>query len=214
MNEDTSPTIDQTVDIIGARIVESAAKLFAREGFEKTSTIAIATRAQTSKREIYSRFPDKEKLFESVIRYLCSLAETQSEESQSMPTGLSEFMKVSAQAVITRFVQVETQGILVAAIAARPRYPSIIEIFWDNGPGLAVDAIANEIIRNKPKTKALKKKSHEAAHWYILECFSPFVTRQLFDGNYKPSDVEISAHLEKTTDSFFSDYAQLITVTK
>lgn len=41
------------------RILEAAFKVFSREGYERASTLAIATEAKVSKRDLYANFASK-----------------------------------------------------------------------------------------------------------------------------------------------------------
>ena len=52
----------------GEAIAAAALRLFVRDGYERTSVDAIAAEAGVSKRTIYNRYGDKEKLFLSVLR--------------------------------------------------------------------------------------------------------------------------------------------------
>jgi TetR/AcrR family transcriptional regulator, mexJK operon transcriptional repressor len=52
----------------GEAIAQAALRLFLRDGYERTSVDAIAAEAGVSKRTIYNRYGDKEKLFRSVLR--------------------------------------------------------------------------------------------------------------------------------------------------
>ena len=52
---------------ISRRIVDAAAELFLRDGYEGTSMDAVAARAGMSKRTLYTRFPAKAGLFEAVV---------------------------------------------------------------------------------------------------------------------------------------------------
>lgn len=55
------------------RILWAATEVFLSEGFERTSMDVVAARAETTKRTLYSRFVNKEKLFLAVIELVRGL---------------------------------------------------------------------------------------------------------------------------------------------
>ncbi len=52
---------------VSKRLIEAASQEFLKNGFENSSVRTIAEKAQTSPRAIYTRFENKEALFEAVI---------------------------------------------------------------------------------------------------------------------------------------------------
>ena len=52
---------------VSKRLIEAAGREFLKNGFENSSVRTIAQKAQTSPRAIYTRFENKEALFEAVI---------------------------------------------------------------------------------------------------------------------------------------------------
>lgn len=202
MQETSAPTDEILIagyDHIGSRIVHAAATKFIMEGFEGASTANIAKQAKTSKREIYARFPTKEDLFESVMHYLCSLAED--EPAHAPEDGFAGQCKAAAMAVNVRFAQAQTRGVLIAAIAAKRQHPSIIEIFWSSGPGQAVQGVSQAIRDEFPEV------THPDAHAYqfILNACAPLVTRQLFDDAYDPDLAQIKNHVDQCYQQFLTD---------
>jgi len=49
------------------RIIDAAFQLFAERGFAGTSTLAIASRARVSKRELYTLFGDKAAILAAIV---------------------------------------------------------------------------------------------------------------------------------------------------
>jgi AcrR family transcriptional regulator len=62
------PTLEQAVEL-DRDISESALRLFLEHGYEGASMEAIAQAARTTKASLYSRFPNKESLFNSVLKW-------------------------------------------------------------------------------------------------------------------------------------------------
>lgn len=178
-----------TADPISERIVSVAARRFIEDGFGATSMLAIANEAKTSKREIYDRFGSKEALFVRVMSYLCDLGNDASAPEKS--ATLEGIMKDTARAVLTRFLLPETRGVLIAALGAGPTFPDIPKLFWDSGPGQAVDALAT-LFAESPELNVRDHQTAQAeAHRFIMSCVAPFTLSYLFDADYVVADSEI-----------------------
>lgn len=186
--------MDDKPDPIGARIVQAAARAFTKHGFAGVSTAAIAREAKTSKREIYERFESKDALFEDVMKYLCSLGATTARKSAPDPetsSAADDDLRVIARAVLTRFALPETRGVLAAAIGATSQFPSILEIFWEQGPGQAVDHIATVLQDRFSRGEIRKVPFHEVATAFVHDCCGPIVLRRLFDPGFEPEPAYI-----------------------
>lgn len=177
-------------DPISDRIVSAAAQLFIDEGYDATSMLAVANHARTSKREIYDRFGNKEQLFEHVMEYLCALADDGSTPPE--PAGLQDVMRITAREVLTRFLQPETRGVLVAAIGASGKFPEIPRLFWQAGPGQAVTKLAT-LFQESPDIAAdTSAEATAKAHHFVMSCVAPFTLSFLFDPGFTaaPSDID------------------------
>ncbi|MEO0996148.1 MAG: TetR family transcriptional regulator [Pseudomonadota bacterium] len=187
------PDSDTDNDAIGRRIERAAAELFVRDGFADTSTAAIARRAATSKRSIYDRFPNKEALFASVMNYLCSLPGDDAAAAAPADDDLEGQLRALALAVTVRFAQPETHRVFASAVSQLPKTSAYVEMFWDNGPGVAAATLAERLTEAGRSGKIRVADPKAAARRYILECCGPLVLRQLFDPGYAPARAELEA---------------------
>ena len=194
----------QSVDDISQRIVAAAAEQFIQDGYEGASTAAIAKLAKTSKREIYARFENKEGLFKQVMAYICGLAPESNEPESPAPDSLEHILLQTAQAVLTRFLLEETRGVLVCAIGASPKFPSIPDLFWREGPGQAAEQLAL-LFKNEPSLTV--KNPKQVARQYLLDCCGPFVLGILFDPKAKPTAKQTAAHLNAVTANLIAEYS-------
>lgn len=187
-------------DPIGRRIVEAAAVAFTEHGFAGVSTATIARQAKTSKREIYERFQGKDALFEEVMKYLCSLGASATPNSQPDHDGVvdpDDAFRDSARAVLTRFALPETHGVLAAAIGARSQFPSVLKIFWDQGPGQAVDQIVAAMQDQHARGEIRAADFRDLATCYIHDCCGPVVLHQLFDTGFVPGADYIDSCIDR-----------------
>ncbi len=189
------PDSDTDNDAIGRRIERAAAELFIRDGFANTSTAAIARRAATSKRSIYDRFPNKEALFASVMNYLCSLPADDDPAAEPADDDLEGQLFALALAVTVRFAQPETRRVFASAVSQLPKTGAYVEMFWNNGPGVATAKLAERLAAAQRDGKIRVADPEAAARRYILGCCGPLVLRQLFEPGYSParSDLEAQA---------------------
>lgn len=166
-------------DSISKRIVVAAAQHFIDEGFESSSTSAIAKTARTSKREIYSRFGNKDALFEHVMRHLCGLVNV---TDVKKPDTLSEGMQQVAHLVLARSMQDESIGVLISALGASGRFPELPRVFWREGPGQAVKAISKLFESSLATESGFKcRQTKKVARDYVLQCMGPFVLGKIYD---------------------------------
>ena len=187
-------------DEIARKIVEAAALHFVRDGYEGTSTAAIAATARTSKREIYRRFSDKATLFQEVMGYLCVLV---GEEPSPAPRTVVEGMQYTATAVARRFMREETRGVLISAVGASTKFPEIPEVFWREGPGQAVDALAELLKSPMARAEGVRvRHPRQAARDYILDCVGPLVLASLFFPDQRRTLKSVREHIARSTAHF------------
>ena len=196
---------DQTADDIGQRLVRAAADCFTKHGYAGTSTAAIAREARTSKRALYERFPNKEALFEHVMHEICSRANDSAGRpppDPSVETSLDAQLRFLGRAVVDRFAMPETRAIFIAAVSAIPEAGNVIDIFWNEGPGQAAEAIEKAVAREKRKGNVRVARPAEAARWFVLECCGPVVLGQLFSAEFSIRKREIDDHVDAVVDRF------------
>lgn len=196
---------DLTDDDIGQRLIRAAADCFARDGYAGTSTAAIAREARTSKRALYERFPNKEALFEHVMHEICSRANVSAGRPPPGPNveaSLEQQLRFLGRAVVDRFAMPETRAIFIAAVSAIPQAGSVIDIFWNEGPGQAAAAIEKAIAREKRRGNVRVARPAAAARWFVLECAGPVVLGQLFGADFSIRKREIDDHVDAVVDRF------------
>lgn len=201
----TAQQVDTAGDDIGQRLVRAAADCFARDGYAGTSTASIAREARTSKRALYERFPNKEALFEHVMREICARANVaagRGTPDAGADVSLEDQLRMLGRAVVDRFAMPETRAIFIAAVSAIPDAGNVIDIFWDEGPGQAATAIEKALTREKRKGNVRVARPKDAARWFVLECSGPVVLGQMFDAGFSISRRDIDAHVEAVVDRF------------
>ncbi len=89
------------------QIMEAAKELFARQGFEGTTTRQIAERARVNEAIIFRHFPSKEELYWAIIDYQCELTGWQPALRRQLDSGASdrEVFAGIAEDILTRRAQ-------------------------------------------------------------------------------------------------------------
>jgi AcrR family transcriptional regulator len=70
-----------------AQIIETATELFARQGYEGTTTREIAESARVNEAIIFRHFPGKEELYWAVIEHQCSISKGQQLVEAQLASG-------------------------------------------------------------------------------------------------------------------------------
>ncbi len=114
-------------------IMNAAATLFLREGFDATSMDAIAELAAVSKQTVYSHFGSKKDLFRECIQSRSQ--ESVLNEAVLNPDGdvRSELINL-AQRYLDLVTSPEGVGIMRLCMAQPERHPELAETFYEAGP--------------------------------------------------------------------------------
>jgi AcrR family transcriptional regulator len=111
-----------------ARLVSAAEETFLERGYAAASTDDIAVRAGMSKRTLYTVFPSKAALFESVVRAV--LAE---DKAVGIDKGEADPAKAAGDylfAVARGILSDRRMGLLRLVVAESPRSPELSEVFF------------------------------------------------------------------------------------
>lgn len=89
------------------QIMEAAKGLFARQGFEGTTTREIAQRARVNEAIIFRHFPSKEDLYWAIIDHQCEMGAWQQKLHGQLSSGASdrEVFAAIAEDILTRRAQ-------------------------------------------------------------------------------------------------------------
>ena len=188
-------------DDIGQRILQAAADAIIDKGFSGATTDTIARAARTSKRAIYERFPDRDALFENVMALLCAQA-GERPDGDPDTVSLEQHLQDWAMAVLLRFTHPTGRRVFAAAVAARPSFPTAIEVFWEHGPGVAVEAIAERLRHEKRQGRLGSLQPGREARRFILACCGPVVLEQLVDPGAETTRPALERHVSRTVAEF------------
>lgn len=116
------------------QILEAAARLFLRDGFEATTMDAIAREAGVSKATVYAHAKNKQELFAGIVNgrvvQVYRSVELTDAESAAAEVALNRFARHFIQMILSP----EAQGIYRIVVAEAPRNPELGRIFFEQGP--------------------------------------------------------------------------------
>jgi AcrR family transcriptional regulator len=129
------------------RILRAGAETFMEQGFEAASMDEVARRATVSKATIYSHFDSKHALFGAIVTGRC-----QAMIPMIAAAGLGEHSPADALRLIGRqFLTLLTSpgplSLYRIVLAEAPRFPDLGRNFYEAGPNLVAEALAEYLAR-------------------------------------------------------------------
>lgn len=167
------------------QILKAAERLFLKTGFAMTSMDAITAAAGVSKQTVYSYFPSKEELFETVLRDLVNrnvriLASEH--DPQTIPVAsrsdFEEAMQELAMRIVSSLMHPTYLGLVKMIISDIGRSPQLRRLFRQSVPEGVIASIAAMLDRARQAAVAVVPDTEAAARLFI----GPLLTYVLMDG--------------------------------
>lgn len=123
-------------------LLQAAAEVFFEQGYAATSIDAIIERVGGSKRNIYSQFGSKEGLFSAIItenadKVLSTLA-VEDVDNQDLRKTLTLF----GERLLGLYMSSTLLGIYRVVGTEANRFPDLVKLFYEQGPGRATARLA------------------------------------------------------------------------
>jgi TetR/AcrR family transcriptional regulator, mexJK operon transcriptional repressor len=167
-------------------IMEAAAELFLRNGYQGTSMDEVAAQAAVSKQTVYKNFADKERLFNDIVM---GVAGTVEEFLQSVTDTLrdtDDFVKdlhtLGRQyiKVVMRPQVLQMRRLLIGESA---RFPELARTYYEKAPERVLTALAPELERlNERGLLKVDNSSLAAKHFAFLILGTP-LDKAMFYGD-------------------------------
>ena len=188
--------------------MEAALTLFLRQGYRETTTDEIAALAGVSKRTIYHTFPDKENLFDTLVRGSIERAQSFLDDTSFALGGASD-LRSAMQSVALKYVDTVFQSHVLQlrrlVISEANRFPELALSYYRQVPGRTIDSLAEDF-RQLSKKGALRANDpgRMAQHFAALLIEHP-LDMAMF-GALTPIDELRKAALDGV-DAFLAAYA-------
>src|SRR5215216_3468021 len=127
-------------------ILESGTTLFLRHGYRGTSMDEIAASAGVSKQTVYKHFADKESLFSEIVTSTVDeVAKPVRDEVRELQDSgdLDAELRRLARQLLRRVMQPRILQLRRLVIAEAARFPKLGRIFYEQGPGRTIAALAS-----------------------------------------------------------------------
>jgi TetR/AcrR family transcriptional regulator, mexJK operon transcriptional repressor len=189
-----------------ARMLEVAAELFLRDGYEQTSIDAILVRSGGSKATLYAYFPTKEDLFRAVIDSVVI--------NDQRPADLDP--AAEARVVLTEFavarlhvmLSPQHRAILGLIIAERERFPDLARMYQNRGPQRSQALLVTYLEALRRNGQLELADVNEAAEFFIGMLKQRWNSQLLFVAAPAPSDTAIREHSERVVIRFLAAFGR------
>ena len=123
-------------------IISAATDLFLERGFDDVSMDTIASKADVSKRTIYSHFENKEILFEAIMSAACGCISSRSaifDNNKYNHLPVAEFLYRFGDDYLRAIVEPKSIALYRAIVSQAARFPKIGRQFYEFGPSGCID---------------------------------------------------------------------------
>jgi TetR/AcrR family transcriptional repressor of mexJK operon len=193
-------------------ILDAAAELFLRQGFERTSMDELAARADVSKQTVYAHFASKQALFSAMADSLTGAA------AGAVQTGLGDWQGGTSlaehlTAYAVRQLEVPRSPRLMQlrrlAIAEAGRFPELGKALHDGGPARAIAGLADAFARWHSEELLEAPDAHVAAtHFNWLVMAEPVNRAMLLGDAAVPGPAELKRHAAEAVRIFLAAYGR------
>lgn len=177
-------------------ILQAAAEVFFEQGFAATSIDMIIEKLGGSKRAIYAEFGNKEGLFTEIVSLcadyaLSALAQSEEDQQKRIEERLLAFGRNVMQVYFTPALL----GAFRTIIGEGLRFPHLARAFFEQGPGRAVDHLA-EVLAQAQQNGEVQLDDPQAAASHFVGMLRDNLHLGVVLGLYPvPSAEEIEAHV-------------------
>jgi TetR/AcrR family transcriptional regulator, mexJK operon transcriptional repressor len=128
-------------------ILCAGAKTFMEQGFEAASMDEVARRAGVSKATIYSNFDSKHALFGAIVNTRCQamIPTIQAETLGDQPPA--DALRLIGRQFLDLLLSEGPLSLYRVVLAEAPRFPALGRNFYESGPNLVAQALADYLAR-------------------------------------------------------------------
>jgi len=187
-------------------ILRAAGECFLELGLSAASMDGVARQAGVSKQTVYSHFPSKDELFQSVIQDKCEryrIAPERLAFDAGLKPGLLEFTRSYLALILDPQVVAMIRQIAAQSAAG----PEMSELFYAAGPGPTIQRIAQFLAAHRETGELDLDDSQERAADYVHETGARFKFELMMRLRERVSERERLAHAEHRVRQFLAAYA-------
>lgn len=196
-----------------AAILEAASAAFLERGYDGTSMDEIAASARVSKQTMYKHFSDKERLFSAVVTGEVSQAgDIVAAAAANFPDSgdIEADLRALARKQLALVMTPKIMQLRRLVIANADRFPALGRVFYDEGPGRTIAAIA-ALLERLSKLGLLTIDDHEmaAAHFNWLVMSVPVNAVMFLGRDAAPAKHELNRFANEGVRAFLAAYGSV-----
>jgi len=190
-----------------AEITEAALAAFAEKGYAATRVDEVARRAGVSKGLLYLYFKTKEDLFKAVIRsFLSPRIDALIKNIEETELSAEEFLRGPFLAFAKSLPGSPAKILVRLMIAEGPKYPDLVDWYWDNVVSKALIALRTLIERGVDNGEFRESAVSEFPQLLVTPVFFSMIFTIVFKQQMNlDTDRFIEAHVEIVLDSIKAD---------
>ena len=190
-----------------AEITEAALAAFAEKGYAATRVDEVARRAGVSKGLLYLYFKTKEDLFKAVIRsFLSPRVDALIKNIEETELSAEEFLRGPFLAFAKSLPGSPAKILVRLMIAEGPKYPDLVDWYWDNVVSKALIALRTLIERGVDNGEFRESAVSEFPQLLVTPVFFSMIFTIVFKQQMNlDTDRFIEAHVEIVLDSIKAD---------
>jgi TetR/AcrR family transcriptional regulator, mexJK operon transcriptional repressor len=187
------------------QILAAARKIFMELGYGAASMEAIARQAGVSKATLYTHFEGKDALFAALIVMECRHLSDQIGQRALDEPDIRRALRSLAEDFNNLLCTNESLAMYRIVVAETPRFPELGSIFYDSGPKVMIDRIADLLAGAAERGLLHIPDSHAAAIQFIgLVRGDTHLTRIL--GVQSSSRNVTTDYIDSSVDLFLAGY--------
>jgi TetR/AcrR family transcriptional regulator, mexJK operon transcriptional repressor len=199
-----SVSIGDSGNVKFRQILAAARKVFMEEGYGAASMDAIARQAAVSKATLYAHFDGKDALFAALIVSECRHLSDQIGRRALDEPNIRAALLAVARDFNNLLCTGEGLTMYRIVVAEAPRFPELGRIFYDSGPNVMIDRIA-DILRRATERGLLKLRDPRVAAIQFISLIRGelHLTRVL---GLKSASKHPAEYVEASVDLFLAGY--------
>ncbi len=178
-----------------ATIAAVASRLFLQYGYKGVSLESIIAESGGSYRDLYSAFGGKERLFETVLKRMCTEVLAPLKKALANPSlealPLEEALTHVGHVVLTTILKPEAVAFHRLMVSEAPRIPEVAKFFFSHGPESANALLGSFLAKRVSKTGCALEDPHIAAAIFLDGLINNLQLKVLTGGRVSPAEVTL-----------------------
>ncbi|MBV9786194.1 MAG: TetR/AcrR family transcriptional regulator [Acidisphaera sp.] len=189
------------------QILDGAAAIFARDGYEGASMSRIAQEANVSKGTLYNHFEGKAQLFAAYVEQECSRKLSQIFETIDTDDDPAATLRAVGDRMARMMLSPTGLTIYRVVVSEAGKFPELARVFYEAGPAKATGTLARWLARQAERGRLRVADPEFAADQFFALCQTRLWMRCKLQMLPDPSAAEIDRVVHGAVAMFLRTYA-------